>query len=116
MKQLSVCGMECEKCPLFMATVKQDKEALTQLALDCSIEGKQFQPEDMHCLGCWTKENDCTKMCMDCEIRNCGKKHGKLNCGECEFYPCEIYERRIPKNAQSRKILDEIHNLKFNNI
>jgi len=108
MKKLSFCGMECEKCPLYEATVKNDQDALRELAIACSTENKIFQMEDMCCLGCWTKENDFSKMCKDCEIRNCGKQQLVLNCGECVQYPCEIYEKHIPKDAPSRKNLSKM--------
>jgi len=64
--------------------------------------------KDITCEGCFWGQNDSTKMCGDCEIRNCARVRTIENCGVCPDYPCEIVERRIPVDCESRIRLDKI--------
>ena len=118
MEYISYCGLLCYECPIFIATKNNDLEAKKQLAIDCSSEDNTFTADDMTCKGCFWNKNDTTKMCGDCETRNCAKSKSVNNCGLCRDYPCDIVERRIPKGSENRIRLDNIksNQAKYENI
>lgn len=108
MSYISYCGLLCEECPIYIATKNNDLKAKEKLAVECSTENITFTAEDMTCHGCFWGKNDNSKMCGDCEIRNCAKDKGVENCGVCPMYPCEITERRVPADSESRTRLDKL--------
>lgn len=50
-----------------------------------------------------------SKMCGNCEIRNC--THGKdiLTCDECRSYPCNLIDKYVPVESENRKKLNQIY-------
>ena len=108
MSYIAYCGLLCDECPIFIATQNNDLAAKERLAVECSGEGNLFTAEDMTCEGCFWVKNDSTKMCGNCEIRNCAGKRTVENCGLCPEYPCDIIERRLPFDSDGRIRLDLI--------
>lgn len=108
MSYLSYCGMLCEECPIYIATKNNDMQAKEKLAKECSNKEIVFTAEDMTCEGCFWEKNDSTKMCGNCEIRNCARVKAVDNCGLCISYPCDIVERCIAKGCPNRDRLDAI--------
>jgi hypothetical protein len=68
---LGYCGLNCEECPVFIAT-----------ADDSRFLGKELQPEDMHCTGC-RSEVSLFIGCANCLIRNCSREKKFATCAEC---------------------------------
>lgn len=108
MSYLAYCGILCDECPIFIATKNNDLEAKEKLAQECSNDDYQFTIDDMTCEGCFSVKNDTSKMCCDCDIRNCARVKELHNCGMCYSYPCDITERRVPDDSASRITLDDI--------
>ncbi len=69
--ELAYCGLHCEECPVYLATVNKDDEKQKLLAKEYSTDTCTFSKEDMICLGCHS-DTVSEKMCGDCEHRTCG--------------------------------------------
>ncbi len=79
--ETAYCGLHCEKCPVYLASLGGNTEEQIRLAAEYSTDTCQFSPEDMYCLGCHS-DTPSQKMCSDCEIRNrgLGQAHGGPSC------------------------------------
>ena len=108
MEYISYCGLLCNKCPVYIATARNDDRMKMKLAKDYSSERNQFSIEDINCYGCFWEGNDCSKMCGNCAIRNCAKAKVVKNCGYCLDYPCRYINSHLPEESENRKRLDKI--------
>lgn len=76
----SYCGINCKKCPVFIAT---EEGQINKLA-----EERKMSIEDVTCNGCFSEVN--TVWCRVCSIKICAKTKGVKHCYiECREYPCE---------------------------
>ena len=85
MKQLiAYCGLDCEKCQAYIATVNNDDALRKEVAAKWSEWNKaDITPEMINCLGCrvdGVKTPYCASLCP---IRQCalGRQFG--TCGDC---------------------------------
>lgn len=107
MEYIAYCGLLCHECPLYIATKNNDEETKARLAVEYSNEHRTFTKEDMNCEGCYSAKNKDSKMCGDCEIRNCAEaKNIPNNCGHCSEYPCKLIDKYSPDDCKAR--LDQI--------
>lgn len=106
---ISFCGINCDECPIYIATLKGDNRLKAALARDLTVEGCIFRIEDINCTGCLQPANCNRKMKGNCEIRRCALRHEIANCGECAEYPCSILDKYLEKNSKQRQVLDDIH-------
>ena len=109
---ISYCGINCSECEVFIATNMNDNEKRGKLAEAYSTEKCKFTKEDIRCMGCHSKLTRKSKMCSNCEIRNCAKKKKIFTCAECRNYPCDLIEKYVSKESENRRILDKLNNSK----
>lgn len=101
---VSVCGLYCGACGIYLATHENDNEKILQYAL---VLNQTF--EETFCDGCSSKRKSlhCSKMCtfIDC------KQQKSVNiCSECDEFPCNAlqeFKSKMPHrieilNAQTR--------------
>jgi len=98
------CGLDCKKCPIFVATSNNDEATRQTLADEFSKAFKSedladildkihrntrtlgnLRPEDMNCKGCRSESNVYIG-CMSCRIRECCLKNSLPTCASCEEY------------------------------
>lgn len=88
---IGCCGLDCEKCDAYLATIHND-DALREKTAKLWSELNQvpITPEMIHCFGCrvdGAKTYFCSEMC---EIRKCVRSKKLATCGECpELKSCE---------------------------
>jgi hypothetical protein len=93
MKQLiACCGIDCEYCDAYIATVNNDNELREKTAHQWRemYQVPSITAESINCTGC---RADGAKIahCYDCEICKCVKIKGYNTCGECqELETCQI--------------------------
>lgn len=83
-KLIGFCGLDCEQCDAYRATVNDD-QALREKTARLWAEQNQapILPEHINCLGC-RGEGVKTVFCESmCEIRQCGLGRGAATCGDC---------------------------------
>jgi len=89
-KLIAYCGLDCGKCPAFIATQKDDKEGLAKTAAQWAEQFKvEVKPEDVVCDGCITPSPKKASYCNMCEIRSCCVEKELENCALCSEYACE---------------------------
>jgi hypothetical protein len=89
-EMIAYCGLDCSRCPTFLATQNDDDAARAETAaLYAEQFGLVFQPEDINCDGCRALAGKQIGYCRVCEIRQCCLKKGLEHCVICEQEPCE---------------------------
>lgn len=105
-REIGYCGCVCTECPVYLATKKNDLELREKLAAEYSTEQCTFEAMDLFCYGCHSEKTNGTKMCGDCDIRNCKEHHNRNTCADCSQFPCESIEKYVPVDSDNRKRLD----------
>lgn len=91
-KILSHCGLDCQACPAYQATIRDSYDERVKVAKTWSEEyGVDLGPEDINCRGCIAEVGPYFAHCYKCDIRKCSMSKGFVNCSECsEMETCEI--------------------------
>ena len=83
-KMIAYCGLDCEKCDAYLATVNDDQALREKTAKRWTeLNGVLILPEHINCEGCradGVKTVYCDSLC---EIRRCALKKGVTTCGDC---------------------------------
>ena len=106
-KLIGVCGLDCEKCDAYIATINNDEELRRKTAEKWSkLNGVEILPEYLHCRGC-RGEGPKTFYCESmCEIRKCAVNKGFGTCGECpEAEGCGTLGFIVNSNPEALKNL-----------
>lgn len=104
------CGINCEKCDVYRATLEDDEELRIKTAEKWSREtGLIINPEDINCKGCFSEYNDLCSFAKKCKIRMCAVKRVSESCGKCEEYPCKMLRKFLKPIPEAKKYLDEVN-------
>ena len=88
---IAYCGLDCEKCDAYIATVRDDRELREKTAkLWSELNGAEITPEMIHCEGC-RADGVKTPYCESlCPVRQCALSRNLETCGSCaEMEKCE---------------------------
>ncbi len=104
---LACCGLLCNECPTYIATINHDEELRKRTAAEW---GKMFHtviaPEQINCRGCQSEErfihND------SCNIRRCNIERQQSNCGTCDTFPCGEVKNIIDHDQKARERLEAL--------
>ena len=106
---VAICGLTCQGCPAYLATLNDDDDMRKETA---ERWGKEFnadlKPEDINCMSCLSKEGPVFQHCNVCEIRKCGMDREVVNCAHCDEYACEKLTKFFGMVPDAKKTLDEI--------
>ncbi len=106
-KLIGCCGLNCETCDAYQATLHNDNNLREKTAqLWSQLNNTSITPETIHCTGCRT-EGVKTFFCNNlCKIRQCAKTKGLETCGHCSVL------KTCPRVAEIHKRNQEaLHNL-----
>ena len=105
---IGYCGLDCEKCDAYLATVHDDQALREKTAkLWAEQNNAPILPEHINCEGCrvnGVKTVFCEHMC---EIRKCAREKGVSTCGHCPEIESCLTVGAIFKNCP-----DAMENLK----
>ena len=83
-KMIAYCGLDCEKCDAYLATINDDNGLREKTAkLWAEMNNAPILPEHINCLGCradGVKTYYCESLCG---VRQCALKKGVETCGDC---------------------------------
>ena len=104
---IAYCGLDCEHCDAYLATINDDQALREKTAkLWSELNHITILPEHINCEGCRVngkKTMYCDKLC---EIRQCALKKGVETCGSCpEMDTCSTVAMVIGNNPDARKNL-----------
>ncbi len=99
-ERIGFCGLDCEKCDAYIATVNDDQALREKTAkLWAELNNAPILPEHINCEGCRTdgvKTVFCDSMCG---IRKCALEKGAATCGDCpELETCSTVGTIIEQN------------------
>ena len=106
---IAYCGLDCENCDAYLATVNNDQELRKKTAkLWAELNNAPIFPEHINCEGCrvdGVKTVFCDSMCG---IRQCAMKKGVNTCGDCsDLEKCSIIIAILENNPSALKNLKE---------
>ena len=104
---IGYCGLDCEKCDAYLATVNDDQVLREKTAkLWAKLNNAPILPEHINCEGCranGAKTVFCGNMCG---IRKCALNKGVATCGDCpEMETCRTVGAIISNNQEAMKNL-----------
>lgn len=85
---LSICGLNCTKCDIYMAS-HGDEDLLKELLIWFK-ENVDSNIEIINCEKCRGPTNKCWS--DDCKMRSCAIKRDIKHCFECPDFVCDIVE------------------------
>ena len=104
---IGYCGLDCEKCDTYLATINDDQVLREKTAkLWAELNNAPILPEHINCEGCranGAKTVFCENMCG---IRKCALNKGVATCGDCpEMDTCRTVGAIISNNQEAMKNL-----------
>lgn len=95
-KNIAYCGLDCNECPAYLATQKDDDNERQKVAdMWSKMLNDEYEKEDINCDGCHLKEGRLWGRCLNCEVRQCGQEKAVETCGHCSDYSCEKLDNRL---------------------
>ncbi len=101
------CGMDCSKCPIFIAS-KYSYDERAVIAAKYTTPEHPLTADDLQCDGCCSSGN-LYRFCSECAVRICGLSKKVTVCAQCSEYPCVELENMFEKNPGTREKLDELY-------
>jgi hypothetical protein len=107
-KLVGICGLDCMKCPAFIAKKNNDDELRKKTADEWSKQFNQtITPESINCDGCMSTGEHISYADI-CEIRKCGTEKKVESCAYCDDYACEKLDKWFKNVPDAKNTLDEI--------
>ena len=106
---IAYCGLNCEKCDAYIATINNDQALREKTAkLWAKLNNAPILPEHINCQGCRV-EGIKTVFCDSlCGIRKCALKRNVATCGDCsDLDECKTIGTIIRNNPEALKNLKE---------
>jgi len=104
---VAYCGLDCEKCDAYLATINDDQALREKTArLWAELNNAPILPEHINCEGC--RVNGMKTVYCDClcAIRQCALKKGVAVCGDCqEFEKCQTVQEITSRHPDALKNL-----------
>lgn len=106
---IAICGLDCEKCEAFIATLKNDDALRAAVAQKWAKDyGAPIKPEHINCTGCLSagvKTYYCDQMC---EVRKCASGRSLRSCAECSDFACATLEKIFQAAPQAKEALQRL--------
>lgn len=102
-KMIGYCGLDCEKCDAYLATINDDQALREKTAkLWAELNNAPILPEHINCQGCRV-DGIKTVFCDSfCEIRQCALKKKVMTCGDCpDMEGCQTVGEIIADNPET---------------
>lgn len=113
---LGYCGLKCDNCPIFLATVETDKskkqsmrESIAKVFFE-NYNIKMLPEEISDCDGCCTTSDCIFPGCYKCKVRICAKSKNLESCAYCENYICTKLNELFILEPDTKNRLEEIRN------
>ena len=105
--RIAYCGLDCERCDAYLATIHDDQALREKTAkLWSQLNQTPILPEHINCLGCredGVKTVFCERLCG---IRQCALKKGVETCGDCQnLETCQTVGAITANNPEARENL-----------
>jgi hypothetical protein len=98
---LAYCGLDCTKCPAYIATQANDDKMRAECAEFFNQKYKMgVKPENVNCDGC--RSDRVLYFCTTCNVRKCVREKKLDSCTLCSDFICNKLEElmRMDKNLK----------------
>lgn len=104
---IAYCGLDCEKCDAYLATINDDQGLREKTAkLWSELNNAPILPEHINCEGCRVDGIKTVYCDSLCGIRQCALKKGVKTCGSCqELEKCDTVKMVVSNNPAALKNL-----------
>jgi hypothetical protein len=103
MHRSSYCGVNCEKCPVYIATMADDDSLRADTAKKWgAMYKREFKISEINCLGC--KSGMLFGLCSQCDISLCNKNKNITNCADCPDFQCDRIKRFYEYQKQITRV------------
>lgn len=111
--RIAYCGLDCEQCDAYLATVNDDQALREKTAkLWAELNQAPILPEHINCEGCRADGMKTVYCDSLCSIRQCALKKGVTTCGDCrELENCQTVRMITANNPAALKRLREFDGL-----
>lgn len=102
-EMIGYCGLDCEQCDAYLATVNDDWELREKTAkLWAKLNNAPILPEHINCQGC-RADGMKTVFCENlCGVRQCVLKKSVATCGDCsELESCPTVGAILKNNPSA---------------
>jgi Protein of unknown function (DUF3795) len=107
-QNLGKCGIDCNECNAYKATIKNSDELRKKTAEEWSkMFGVNIDPAGINCDGC-QNDKKLFSHCKVCGIRRCASEKGFKTCAECPDYGCELVAGIWSHDKNIKKNLDQL--------
>lgn len=105
--RIGYCGLDCEKCDAYLATIHDDQALREKTAkLWAELNNTPILPEHINCEGCRVDGKKTVYCDSLCAIRQCALKKGVTTCGDCsELEGCQTVGIILSQNPEALKNL-----------
>lgn len=104
---IAYCGLDCEQCDAYIATLHDDQALREKTAkLWAELNHAPILPEHINCQGC-RADGAKTVFCEQlCAVRRCARQRGVDTCGDCpEVETCPTVGAIFANAPQAKKNL-----------
>ncbi len=108
-RMIAYCGLDCETCDAYLATLHDDDAQRVRVAkLWSELNGVEITPEMINCTGC-RMDGIKTPYCDSlCPIRQCALRREVETCGGCaDMETCEKVGMILGNNEEARRNLKQ---------
>ncbi len=104
---IAYCGLDCEKCDAYLATINDDQVLREKTAkLWSELNDAPILPEHINCEGCRVDGIKTVYCDSLCGIRQCALKKGVKTCGSCrELEKCDTVKMVLSNDPTALKNL-----------
>lgn len=97
---IAYCGLDCEKCDAYLATINDDQALREKTAkLWSELNHAPILPEHINCQGCRVNGAKTVYCESLCGIRQCALQKGVTTCGDCpELKSCQTVGAILSNN------------------
>lgn len=117
--RMAACGIDCNACDSYKATMRQDWKAAEDLVAWYRQRGWIGEDEGAEavlkkaplCRGCWNPSDDCFFKCgchPSRDFRVCCAEKRISHCGECADFPCEPYMEFVGDLDHHKKAMEQL--------
>ena len=105
---IAYCGLDCTKCPAYIATQVDDDKMRADCAQFFNQKYKMgVKPENVNCDGC-SSESRVLYFCKACNVRKCAREKKLDSCALCSGFICSKLEELMHMDKNIKKTVEAL--------
>jgi hypothetical protein len=106
---IAYCGIDCSKCPSYIATQSGSSEELDKVAKKLAERYRaEVKSEYVLCDGCKADKRHSYFCANSCKMRKCCIEKNYGSCIECDDFPCKELQFELDHSPEAKKNLEKL--------